>query len=283
MTEMFIPRVGAEAPGALSGAANIAAVEVFADPIQKAENAAGFIQPVAMENDPTELFPGDTGTLDVEARKVLVDLLRRRVLRADRNRERWRALLAHQGAIESRLHDMYVQLIVDHDRGLAYKQQIRSDVSEVPVLLRDEQFSRTETIVLAHLRAVYQREYRAGEISARVDAEELIDVSLSYLPDSQTNLAKQQKEISGAIKRLVTEGFIEEESEGRFLITPLVEVVLSVERLTELAEWLRAGAASNPGDDAVGKENTEYGTALQSDDDDEYYATPMDDTDSDED
>ena len=42
-----------------------------------------FITPVAMENDPDELFAGDRGVLDPEVRRVLVRLLQRRFLLAD--------------------------------------------------------------------------------------------------------------------------------------------------------------------------------------------------------
>ena len=38
--------------------------------------------------------------------------------------------------------------------------------------------------------------------------------------------------------RLAKEGLIEEESEGRFRVTALVEIALSNERLVELREWL---------------------------------------------
>jgi hypothetical protein len=42
-----------------------------------------------------------------------------------------------------------------------------------------------------------------------------------------------------AVQRLATEGLLTEESTGRYRITPLVEVVLSTEKLTELNQWLR--------------------------------------------
>ena len=200
-----------------------------------------FIDPVSMEEDPSDLFPGDTGTLDVDARRVLVQLLRRRYLRADQNPSQWKALIAHQQVIESRLHDLFVRLIVDHDRGLAYKQQVRSAEIEVPVLLRDEAYSRIETVLLVQLRSLHQRSGGAGETATRVDAEDLEQNALTYLDVDGTNVAARQKEIRSAIARLVTEGFLDEESEGRFRVTPLVEVVLSVERLGELVAWLQAG------------------------------------------
>ncbi|MCL2594909.1 MAG: DUF4194 domain-containing protein [Promicromonosporaceae bacterium] len=198
----------------------------------------GFIEPTPMEADPTELFAGDTGTLDPAARVVLVDLLRRPFL-AISNRERWNALLAHQSVIESRLHDLFVTLVVDRERGIAYKRQVRTGEIEIPILLRDQPFNRIETVLLVHLRTLHQREQGAGEVAARVDAEELAGQALSYLSPDETNVAARQREIWAAVSRLVKEGFLDEEAQGRYRITPLVEVVLSVDRLTELADWLR--------------------------------------------
>lgn len=197
-----------------------------------------FIDPVAMENDPDELFAGDRGVLDPEVRRVLVRLLQRRFLLADRNRGDWAVLIDHQPTIESRLNDLFVRLIVDHDRGVAYKQQIRSDELEVPILLRDEAYTRAETLILVHLRTVYQRESTAGEASARVDVEEIEQTALSYFAETDGNTARRQKAIRTALGRLLKDGIIDEESEGRFRISPLVEIVLSSDRLRELHAWL---------------------------------------------
>jgi hypothetical protein len=202
--------------------------------------AAGFIEPVSMEDDPTELFAGDAGTLDADVRRVLVQLLRRKFLLAEKYPAQWRTLLENQQIIESRLHDLFVRLVVDHDRGIAYKQQVRSAELDVPILLKDDPYNRAETLVLVHLRTVFQRERGTGETSARVDIEELEQTVLTYFDPDDHNLARGQQEIRNAVQRLATEGLLTEESSGRYRITPLVEVVLSTEKLTELDRWLRA-------------------------------------------
>jgi aromatic ring-cleaving dioxygenase len=203
------------------------------------EDVDAFIAPVSMEEDPAELFAGDSGTLDAEVRRVLVRLLQRRFLLAERNAAQWRTLLDNQQVIESRLHDLFVHLVVDHERGVAYKKQVRSAELDVPVLLRDESYTRAETLVLVHLRSVFQRSQGAGETSVRVDVEEIEQTALTYFDPDDTNVAARQREIRTAVARLAKEGLVEEESEGRFRVTPLVEVVLSNERLGELREWLR--------------------------------------------
>lgn len=201
-----------------------------------------FIAPTAMEQDLEEHFPGDRGTLDPEIRRVLVHLLQRRFISAERNRREWALLLDHQHVVESRLNDIYLRLVIDHARGFAYKQQLRSDEVDMPVLLKDAPYSRAETLVLVHLRTVYQRESAAGEASVRIDIEDIEQTVLSYFADVDGGTAKQQRAIRSALDRLDREGIVQEETSGRYRITALVEVVLSAETLKELREWLRAQA-----------------------------------------
>ncbi|WEF19489.1 DUF4194 domain-containing protein [Microbacterium maritypicum] len=199
-----------------------------------------FITPVPMEDDIEEHFAGDRGTLDPEIRRLLAHILQRRFIAAERNRREWTLLLDHQQVIESRLNDLYLRLVVDHGRGFAYKQQLRSDEIDMPVLLKDAPYTRAETLVLVHLRTVYQRESAAGEASVRIDIEDLEQTVLSYFTDVDGGTARQQKAIRNAMDRLDREGIVQEETSGRYRISALVEVVLSAETLKELRDWLRS-------------------------------------------
>lgn len=216
-----------------------------------------FLVPVAMEEDPDELFAGDRGVLDADVRRVLVQVLQRRFLLADRHREHWRVLLEHQQLIESRLNELFVRLMVDHERGVAYKQQVRSDEFDVPILLRDLPYSRPETLVLVHLRTVYQREASAGEASARVDIEDVEQTVLSYFADSDRDTARRQRMIRKALERLGRDGIVEEETAGRFRISPLVEIVLSAEKLRELRDWLRTRSLRTDGRRELGEDDSD--------------------------
>lgn len=205
----------------------------------EAPGDGAFVEPAAMEDDLGELFPGDRGVLDPAVRRVLVHLLQRRFVLADRNREEWTALLDNQQLVESRLNDLFVRLVIDHDRGVAYKQQVRSDELDVPILLRDAAYTRSETLVLVHLRTVYQRQSAAGEPAARVDIEDVEQTVMSYFADADGDTAKRQRLIRKAMDRLARDGIVDEETTGRFRISPLVEIVLSAEKLRELRDWLR--------------------------------------------
>lgn len=198
-----------------------------------------FITPTSMEHDPDVLFPGDRGVLDADVRRVLARLLKRRFLLAARNRDDWAVLIDNQQVIESRLNDIFLRIVVDHDRGAAYKEQVRSDELQIPILLKDDAYSRAETLVLVHLRVIYQRESTAGEPSARVDIEDIEQTVLTYFSEADGDTARRQRAIRNAIERLRNDGIVEEESEGRYRITPLVEIVLSSERMHGLSAWLR--------------------------------------------
>lgn len=226
----------------------------------EAPGDGAFVEPAAMEEDLGELFPGDRGVLDPAVRRVLVHLLQRRFVLADRNREEWTALLDNQQLVESRLNDLFVRLVIDHDRGVAYKQQVRSDELDVPILLRDAAYTRSETLVLVHLRTVYQRESAAGEPAARVDIEDVEQTVMSYFADADGDTAKRQRLIRKAMDRLARDGIVDEETTGRFRISPLVEIVLSAEKLRELRDWLR---------DRSGADDTGGITAEEDEEDDE--------------
>ena len=66
------------------------------------------------------------------------------------------------------------------------------------------------------------------------DADEIEQTVLTYFAEADGSTATRQKAIRAALARLRLEGLIEEESEGRYTVSPMVEIVLSAERLAEL-------------------------------------------------
>ncbi len=240
------------------------------DVASERDRQAPFIDQVPMERDTEALFPGDRGVLEPDVRRVLTRLLQRRFLQAERNRDDWTVLLDNQPLIESRLADVFIRLVVDTSRGVAYKEQVRSDELEIPILLKDDAYSREETLTLVYLRVVYQRETTAGEASARVDIEEIEQTVLTYFTEADGNTARRQKAIRRSLERLRSDGIVEEDSEGRYLITPLVEIVLSSQKMSELTDWLQSrGEARADADNGMPVEAHDGGTPDESDDEED--------------
>jgi hypothetical protein len=208
-----------------------------------------FVEPVAMEDDVPALFAGDTGVLPYDARRALALVLQRRYLSAAAHPAEWSALLRHQNVLASRCHDMFVELVVDRDYEIAYKRQVREAGLSVPVLLKDEPYKRVETLLMLFARNRFRQEQGAGERAAHVDAEELVDYALGFLAVGETNLAARRREIDNAIGALVREHVLDEVAEGRYRVQPVVEVLLPVERLRALTDWLRDGGTTTGPDD----------------------------------
>jgi len=61
------------------------------------------------------LFPGDVGTLDVSARRIMVQLLSGPSLEAERHPKLWPVLLNQELAIRTRLADLFLELVVDRE------------------------------------------------------------------------------------------------------------------------------------------------------------------------
>ena len=71
---------------------------------------------------------------------------------------------------------------------------------------------------------------------------------LSYFTDADGDISRRQKAVRDAMRKLANDGIISEETTGRYRIGPLVEVVLSAQKLTELRDWLRESALGREAD-----------------------------------
>jgi hypothetical protein len=259
------PVVGtpADAPGPVDGPAE--APDPASDAATPQAPDAGFVATHPMEDDVEALFAGDTGVLPYPARRALALVLQRRYVSAAAHPTEWKALLAHQNVLTSRCHDLFVELVVDRDYEIAYKRQVREDGLSVPVLLKDEPYKRVETLLMLLARNRFRQEQGAGERTAHLDAEELVDYAAGFLAQDETNLAARRREIDNAIATLVREHVLTEVAAGRYRVEPVVEILLPVERLRELTAWLRDGGSAGAGAKDDGARGEDDGDAVDED------------------
>lgn len=190
---------------------------------------------------PGPLFDGDVGQLSGEVRRTLVSVLKKRYISASRNPGDWRVLMAHRRLLESRLNDLFIQLVVDTDRQVAYKRHAHPDqgTQPFPTVLHDQSYSREETILLVHLRMLLQGR-RPEDPAVFVDRGALMEEIGNYRAPHATNQVRDEKTARSAIDSLVRlDLLIDSGDNERFQVAPVVEVLMSVERLTELVSWLK--------------------------------------------
>lgn len=190
------------------------------------------------------LFDGDQGQLDAKLRILLVKLLKNRYLSAEDNAEEWDLLIENQDLLRSRCHDLLLDLVVDVNYGVAFKRQADSDEgTSWPTLLHDVPYTREQTAVLLFLRGVYRNHINKGESAAFVDREEMLAEVETYLPQDETQRARSSKSTLTAIDHLCRiRILLRTDSPERFRVSPIIEVILTVDVLRHLERLLMGEA-----------------------------------------
>lgn len=198
------------------------------------------------------MFEGDTSALFPEQRRCLHALLKHRYLSADRHPELWAVLLDNQDVIKSRLNELFFELHLDRDHLIAFKWQASTETGDpLPSLVREVSHTKEETIVMVFLRQRFFAQRQEGEDVVFVDRQTLLDQVADQRPEHATHRAMDHKRVVKAIDGLVTAGVLLKTADpDRFRISPIIEVLLPIEKLRALWTWLMTqnGTAPENGD-----------------------------------
>jgi hypothetical protein len=197
------------------------------------------------------LFHGDTGQLPEAVRGTLVFLLKRRYISAETNPREWQVVLEHEAALRTRLHDVFLDLIVDRGYEVAFKRQAVSEGgSKFPTLLYDAAYSKEETILLVALRRLLRARAKAGHDAVFIDKGELLDEIAAYRPSTTTDHARDTRAALSAIDSLLKmDLLIKTAQEDRYRVPTVIEVLLPVRKLRSVLEWLQAENGTMPDTD----------------------------------
>ena len=197
-----------------------------------------------IDSDPLSLslFEGDEGGLSAQQRRTLVLLLKHRYISAALQPAEWQTLLQSESLLKSRLNDVFLDLHVDRHYEIAFKRQALAEGGErFPTLLHDVAYSREETILLVLLRQRFRSERANGLDIVLVDRDNLVDNVAHFRPEHATDLSGDARKATAAVDSLAKARVLLKTSDpDRFRISAVIEVLLPVERLHELLEWLRS-------------------------------------------
>jgi hypothetical protein len=187
------------------------------------------------------LFSGDEGTLDALQRRVLVLLLKQRFMTSESHTAEWKALIANPTIIRSRLNDLFLDLVIDTERQVAFKRQVAAEGSgrPFPTLLYDAAWKREETILLVNLRSKARAEQAAGVTRVYVDRVDMLEDIAQHRAASDTDLALASRRAKNAIDSLFSAGLLIGKADGeRYEISRAIDALLPLETLKSLQEWL---------------------------------------------
>lgn len=188
------------------------------------------------------LFDGDEGGLEPEQRKALVVLLKHRFITSASHPNEWRTILAARTAVKRSLNDLFLDLVLDTEREVAYKRQATAETGNrpFPTLLHDTAWQREETVLLVYLRIRFRNEQAAGNTRVRVSEAEMLEHIEELRPDSATDRVSDGRRAERAIEAMRKAGLLHKTDEDKtYEVSPAIEVMMPVQKLQDLLGWLR--------------------------------------------
>jgi uncharacterized protein DUF4194 len=192
------------------------------------------------------LFAGDSGSLPLDTRRVLVQLLAGPSVDGRRHQKLWTTLLRDEAAIRARLSDVFLTLVVDRDQEVAFTRQAETEGLEVPVLLRRAQLTFIDSVLLLHLRERLARADSQDERAA-ISEDEMREFLSLYERKGTTDHAAFTKRIQNSIEKLKRLSILHRirSSDQRYEIAPTLKLLFSVEEIQELTSLYRRMSAGD--------------------------------------
>jgi hypothetical protein len=197
---------------------------------------------------PTATFTGDLGELPLETRRVMVQLLLGPALDARRQSKLWPILLRDEGVLRSRLHELFLEIVIDHEQQVAFTRQVVDDQLDVPVLLRKASLTFIQSALLLYLREQLIQAEARGE-RAVVSRDDMLNHLTVFEPDGNPDRARFEKQMAGAIERGKELSLLRKlrgAEEERYEVSPTLKLLFAAEQiqaLTETYSKIRDGVA----------------------------------------
>ena len=204
------------------------------------EDEASPIEPVSAPVRDKGLFDGDTGTLPLDARRALCQLLSGPSVDASRHSQLWPSVLRYEAHLRSHLNDLFLELVLDRDAGVAFTRQADTGELETPVLLRSSPLTFIDSVLLLHLRQQLAEADAQGR-RAVVEETVLVDALTVYEKNLSADRAGLNKLVAASITKMKENHVLEKlrGSDDRYEVSPALKLLFSAEDVQNLAQIYR--------------------------------------------
>ena len=201
-----------------------------------------------MTEAPDALWAGDSGTLRERSRRAIVELVKGPYLARARRRELWEALLTDEEAIRSRLHDLFLDVVIDRENELAFVRP--ADFDGAPEVVRTRALTFMDTAMLLILRQALLLEDAGTRVF--IGQEEVFEQLAVYRAGRDD--ADHRKRTNASWANMHTLGLLHSTEEGRAEISPIVRFLVDADRVQAITSAFARAAGredSDGPDDAV--------------------------------
>ena len=196
-----------------------------------------------MGHSSTGLWTDDTGTLGERTRRVLLELLKGPYVSGAQSPQLWSALIADERLVRSRLHDLFLDLVIDKIDEFAFTRKVVTDELDVPAAVRSERLTFLDTAMLIVLRQMLLA--APGENRVIIDREEVYERMAIYRTGDESSFLRH---LNGAWSRMSNRlRVLHKAGEDRFEISPMVKFLIDEDRVRELIDvYERIAAGQSP-------------------------------------
>lgn len=199
------------------------------------DSASGNDAAVDAEREESATFLDDTGSLPIDTRRVLVQLLLGPSVDARRQSKLWPVLLRDEAVIRSRMHELFLEVVIDHEQQVAFTRQVTSEELEVPILLRKASLTFLETALLLFLRQRLTQADAQGEraVVSLSDMQEHLGV---FERDNNPDHAKFGRQVVNAVDKSKKLSLLQRirSSDERYEVVPTLKLLFSAEEIQQL-------------------------------------------------
>ncbi|MGK0720745.1 DUF4194 domain-containing protein [Leucobacter sp. W1478] len=183
----------------------------------------------------TGLWIGDTGRLVDLSRRALLRLVQGPYLSAKQHPRLWTALLVDRAEIESRLHELFLDLHIDEIDEFAFTRKARTGEFDAPSALRSVNLTYADTIMLLALR---QQLLATGGSARTIVGQDEIFEQLDMYRD--TDESTFRRNLNSAWVRMSNQfRVIHPVGEDRVEVSPVVKFLVDEDRVRALTEVYR--------------------------------------------
>ena len=173
--------------------------------------------------------PVDHGELDPATRRVLLSLIRGPYLRADEQTKVLSALVRNEEVVRTRLADLYLDLVLDMDAGVAFVRNL--EIDDAPKVVRAHRLTVLDTALVLFLR----RRLLAGQTSSArtfVGRDEIEDQLRSYQRLATSDRKGFADRITASINKMTKNSvLLSAGAEDRWEISPVLALVFGADEV----------------------------------------------------
>ncbi|WP_341856542.1 DUF4194 domain-containing protein [Brachybacterium sp. GPGPB12] len=199
----------------------------------------------AHRTEPDDHAPGEEaspsvpgGALVDDSRRVLVHLLQGPFLDGRRDGGRYAQPLRDRVAIEARLADLFLELIVDDDAQVAFVRQSEDDPDAPKLLRRLTGMNRLDSVLAARLCARCLLTQSSRGQRTVVSEAEIQQALAAYRRTTSTDEAGFAKEVRASIAKVQRAGLLDEQGDD-FEVSPVLRLMIGPDTAREFISLYR--------------------------------------------